>query len=198
MGTSSGPPSAPHCRPRPAAAGSAIGTAITPQRPQRLSATRRLAALARHLHTQPASPRSEHEPLSPGPCAGTARTVAMVVGPAALGAAIGWLLGYRRGQRDAWLDEATRRAAAGEQTAEQRAAVAAAMKDKASRFARTGEQLRAAKVGQKRTQARKVEMVDWPPKPKDGDHLVGRDLYVPCAICRWLVVYGYILRVVTG
>ena len=79
---------------------------------------------------------------------------------------MGWALGYRRGQRAAW--EVALRAAG--PTEEEKAAAAAAMKNKATRWAKTGEQLRAARVGEKRTKIpkrRRVDMVDWP-EPSQG------------------------------
>ena len=90
----------------------------------------------------------------------------MALGSAALGAALGWILGYRRGQRAAW--EVALRAAG--PTEEEKTAAAAAMKNKATRWAKTGEQLRAARVGEKRTKIpkrRRVDMVDWP-EPSQG------------------------------
>lgn len=149
----------PQPPPRPRAATGTSGTGTPRSRA-------RLAALGHHLRERPASPRSSgNQPVAPRVCAGSAgRTAAAVVASAALSAVAGWLLGYRRGQRDAWLDEVAR----ADPTAEQRAATAVAMQNKANRFAKTGEQLRAAKVGQRRTESRKVGMVDWPPPPSNN------------------------------
>ena len=143
---------------------------------RRPPAARRLQALQTHLpgprrRLPPSTADAASPQLSGEGCAGGAAggvgTRGLLLAAAAL-YGCGYLLGYRAGRRAAWA-QALLGAGPGEDggAGPQRGVGPPDQQDKASRWTKTGQQLNAARVGQRRTEKprRRVEMVDFPGTP---------------------------------
>ena len=142
---------------------------------RRPPAARRLQALQTHLPgPRRRLPPSTADAASPQPsregCAGGAAggvgTRGLLLAAAAL-YGCGYLLGYRAGRRAAWAQALLGAGPAGEDGGAGAERVVGADQDKARRWSKTGQQLNAARVGQRRTEKprRRVEMVDFPGTP---------------------------------
>ena len=141
---------------------------------RRPPAARRLLALQTHLPApRRRLPPSTADATSPQPsregCAGGAGGVGtrgLLLAAAAL-YGCGYLLGYRAGRRAAWAQALLGAGPAGEDGGAGAERGVGADQDKARRWTKTGQQLNAARVGQRRTEKprRRVEMVDFPGTP---------------------------------